>query len=143
MKEEIREGDVVEVTLPTGNKGTARVRWVNEEGQAGITYIAPDSHKGGATVIGINELEVIQRDMGEVLKYASVDELKDAITRLRGMRMPKKLATRGTSTRTRKLSQKSVLETLMEKAGGELDGLIARAIKEIKDEKGGDKEDGN
>ena len=142
MNNEVKENAIVERMSPAGTKLLARVRWVNEKGEAGVTYITPDSYAGSAQVVDVEELTLIDEEMGEVLKYTSTEELKKAITRLRGMRMPAKLATRGTSTRAKKLTRKSELQSIMEKAGGELDGLIARAIKEIKEE-GGDKEDGD
>ena len=137
MKDEIRENDIVEVTLTTGGTATARVRWVNEKKQAGITYIAPDVYKGSASVVSVDELEVIQRDIGEELKYASLEELKAAVKRLRGMRLPKKPATR--RAYTRKKSVRSKLDALFEGGGDALDSLIKRAVQEIKDEKEGDK----
>lgn len=142
MNNEIKENAIVERTSPAGTKLLARVRWVNEKGEAGVTYIAPDSYAGSAQVVDVEELTLIDKEMGEALKYTSTEELKKAITRLRGMRMPSQV-TRRTSTRTRKLTRKSELQSIMEKAGGELDGLITRAIKELKEEEGGDKKDGD
>ena len=136
MKDEVRENDIVEVTLTTGGTATARVRWVNEKRQAGITYIAPDVYKGSASVVSVDELEVIQRDIGEKLKYASNDELKTAIKRLRGMRLPKQQAIRKASTKRR--SVRSKLDALFEEGGDALDTLIKKAVQEIKDEKEGD-----
>lgn len=130
--EEIKENAIVERMSPAGTKLLARVRWVNEKGEAGVTYIAPDSYQGSAQVVDVEELTLIDEEMGKVLKYTSTEELKKAITRLRDMRMPANLATR--SPRAKKLTRKSELQSIMEKAGGELDGLIARAIKEIKEE---------
>ena len=137
MTNEIKENDVVKRISPAGTDLLARVRWVNEKGEAGVTYLAPNSYEGSAQVVDVDELEVIKEGMGKELKYVPTEELKAAITRLRGMRAPKQLAAR--KPRVRKLTRKSELQQIMEKAGDGLDGLIARAVKEIREEEKGDK----
>jgi len=132
MNNEVKENTLVSKVSPTGTYCTARVRWVNEKGDAGITFITPESHKGGAEVVSVDELTVIQGDIKEDLKDVPIEDLIAAITRLRGARLPKKLSARKPSTR--KKSTKSKLDTLLAEGGSELDALIARAAKEIRDE---------
>ena len=137
MSEEVKENDIVKRISPTGTELLARVRWVNEKGEAGVTYVAPESWEGGAQVVDVDELEVVEEAIGEELKHATKAELIAAITRLRSMRLPKKSTTRKASTR--KLSVKSKLDTLFAEGGSELDTLIQKAVKEIREEeKGGD-----
>lgn len=141
MNGEIKENDIVKRISPTGTECVARVRWVNDKGEAGVTYITPDSYKGSAQVVAVEELEVIQESMGKDLKDVPTTDLIAAIKRLRGMRTPKKPATRRASTR--KQSVKSKLDMLFEEGGDALDGLVARAIKEIKEEEKGGRQNGN
>ena len=131
MKDEVRENDVVEHITHGGTKCIARVRWV-KDGQAGVTYNFPDSHKGGASVVSVEDLTVMQRDIGDELKYASTEDLIAAIKRLRGMRLPKKPTTR--KAYIRKTSAKSKLDALFAEGGNVLDELIQKAISEIKEE---------
>lgn len=135
MNNEVKENDIIEMTTSTGIVCIARVRWVNDEGQVGVTYIAPDSHKGAASVVEVEELTVLQRDIKEDLKDVPTKDLIAAITRLRSGRLPKKMATRKTSVG--KKSAKSRLDKLFEEGGSELDNLIQKAIRELKEE-GGD-----
>ena len=140
MNNKVKENTLVKRISPAGTELVGRVRWVNEKGEAGITYIEPDSYKGSAQVVDVEELEVIQNDMEGDLKDVPTKDLISAIKRLRGMRAPKKPATR--KAYTKKASAKSKLDALLAGGGEELDGLIAKAIKEIKEE-GGDKKDGD
>lgn len=135
VSEEVKENDVIKRISPTGTECIARVRWVNEKGEAGVTYLAPEKWEGSAQVVGVEELEVMEEGLGD-LTNTSTEELITAITRLRGMRLPKKLSARKPSTR--KKSIKSKLDTLFEEGGSELDSLIQKAIRELKEE-GGDK----
>ena len=132
MSEEVKENSLVNRISPAGTHCTARVRWVNDKGEAGVTYIAPDSYKGSAQVVDVSELTVIQSDMKEDLKDVPTEDLITAITRLRGARLPKKLAARSPSTR--KKSVKSKLSLLLAEGGDALDALLARAAKEKKEE---------
>ena len=132
MNNKVKENDIVRRISPAGTDLVARVRWVNEKGEAGVTYIAPDSWKGGAQVVDIEELEVIQEGMGQDLKDVPKEDLIAAIKRLRGIRTPKGASARKTSKR----AIKSKLDVLFEEGGSKLDGLVARAIKEIKEEEG-------
>ena len=141
MNNKVKENTLVKRISPAGTECVARVRWVNEKGEAGVTYLSPDSFKGSAQVVDIEELEVIQNDIEGDLKDMSTKDLIAAVKRLRGMRLPKKLATR--SPHTRKTSVKSKLDALFAEGGNVLDGLIQRAVKEIKEEEGGDKKDGD
>lgn len=134
MNNEIKENDVVKRISPSGTHLVARVRWVNDKGEAGITYLSPEKWEGNAQVVDIEELEVVQNGMGD-LTNTSTKELIDAITRLRGARLPKKLAARGTSTR--KKAVKTKLDVLFEEGGAALDDLIQKAVKEIRKEEGG------
>ena len=134
MKDEVKENDIVEMITSTGVVCTARVRWVNDKGQAGVTYLAPDSHKGAASVVEVEELKVIQKGMGRVLKDVSTKDLIAAITRLRGARVPKKPTARKTSVR--KKSNESKLDKLLAEGGAELDALVQKAIRELKEEGG-------
>ena len=136
MDNEVKENTLVRRISPTGTELTARVRWVNEKGEAGVTYITPDSYSGSAQVVDVDELEVIQEDIGEDLKDVSTKDLIAAITRLRGARVPKKPIARKTSVR--KKSNKSKLDKLLAEGGAELDALVQKAIRELKEE-GGDK----
>lgn len=133
---EIKENDVVKRMSPSGTHLVARVRWVNDKGEAGITYLSPEKWEGTAQVVDIEELEVVQNGMGDLTK-TSTKELIAAITRLRGARLPKKLAVRGTSTR--KKAAKSKLDAILAEGGGALDALLAQAAKEIKEEEEGGK----
>ena len=132
MNNKVKENTLVKRISPAGTECVARVRWVNEKGEAGVTYLSPDSYKGSAQVVDIEELEVIQNDIEGDLKDMSTKDLIAAVKRLRGMRLPKKLATR--SPRIRKTSVKSKLDALFAEGGNVLDGLIQRAVKEIKEE---------
>jgi hypothetical protein len=136
MGNEVKENDLVKRVSPSGTVLTARVRWVNEKGEAGVTYITPEAWQGGAQVVNINELEVIQGNIKEDLSDVPTKDLITAITRLRDMRMPAKLTTRKTSVG--KKVRKSKLDKLLEEGGNELDALLAKAAKELKEE-GGDK----
>jgi len=70
--------------------------------------------------------------MGKDLKDVPTPDLIAAIKRLRGMRTPK-----GTSARkTSKRAIKSKLDILFGEGGSKLDGLIERAVKEIREEGG-------
>ena len=140
MNNEVKENTLVKRISPAGTELIARVRWVNEKGEAGVTYISPDSYKGSAQVVGVEGLEVIQEDKGKDLKDVPTEDLIAAIKRLRGMRLPKNPTTR--SLRARKTSAKSKLDALLAEGGNVLDELIQKAIEEIKEE-GGDKKDGN
>ena len=124
----IHENDLVEITSEMGTICTGRVRWVNEEGQAGITYLSPENHRGGASVVMVSELTLLQRSIGEQLKDVSTDTLIAAITRLRGMRLPKKLSARTPSARVKK-EKVSKLQQILDEGGGVLNDLI-RKIKE-------------
>ena len=132
MNNQVKENTLVRRISPTGTDLVARVRWVYDKGEAGVTYLAPDSWKDSAQVVDIKELEVIQEDMGKDLQYVPTKDLIAAITRLRGMRLPKKPTTRKASVR--KQSTKSKLDALLAEGGSELDELLARAKKEIKEE---------
>jgi hypothetical protein len=132
MNNTVKENTLVKRISPSGTELVARVRWVNEKGEAGVTYLSPDSWKGGAQVVDVSELEVIREDMGEDLKDVPTKDLVAAITRLRGMRLPKRVSARKTSTKRK--SVKSKLDILFEAGGSELDSLVARAVKEIKEE---------
>ena len=136
MNNEVKENTLVKRISPTGTLLTARVRWVNEKGEAGVTYITPDSYKGSAQVVDVDELEVLQGDIKEDLKDVSTKDLIAAITRLRGARVPKKPTAR--KTFVRKKSNKTKLDKLLAEGGAELDALVQKAIRELKEE-GGDK----
>ncbi len=140
MNNEVKENTLVKRISPAGTELIARVRWVNDKGEAGVTYISPDSYKGSAQVVDIEELEVIQNNIEGDLKDVPTKDLIAAIKRLRGMRLPKKPTTR--KAYIRKTSAKSKLDTLFAEGGNELDELIQKAIKEIKEE-GGDKKGGD
>lgn len=131
MSNEIKENDIVRRMSPSGTPLIARVRWVNDKGEAGITYLSPEKWEGSAQVVDVEELEVVQNGMGDLTK-TNTKELIAAITRLRGMRLPKKLTARSPST-------KSKLDVLFKEGGEVLDGLIQRAVKEIKEEEAGEK----
>ena len=139
MNNKVKENTLVKRMSPARTECVARVRWV-KDGQAGITYNFPDSYKGSAQVVDIEELEVIQNNIEGDLKDVPTKDLIAAIKRLRGMRLPKKPTTR--KAYIRKTSAKSKLDTLFAEGGNELDELIQKAIKEIKEE-GGDKKDGD
>lgn len=134
MNKEVKENDLVKRISPTGTVLTARVRWVNEKGEAGVTYITPEAWQGGAQVVNVKELEVIQGNIKEDLSDVPTKDLITAITRLRGMRMPAKLTTRKTSVG--KKARKSKLDKLLEEGGAELDNLVQKAIRELKEEGG-------
>ena len=134
MSNEVKENTLVRRISPAGTELTARVRWVNEKGEAVVTYITPDSYKGSAQVVDVDELEVIQGDIKEDLKDVSTKDLIAAITRLRGARMPKKLTIRKASVR--KKSNKSKLDKLLAEGGSELDNLVQKAVRELKEEGG-------
>lgn len=134
MNNEVKENTLVKRISPTGTVLTARVRWVNEKGEAGVTYITPDSYSGSAQVVDVDELEVIQEDIGGDLKDVSTKDLIAAITRLRGARVPKKPTARKTSVR--KKSNESRLDKLFAEGGAELDALVQKAIRELKEEGG-------
>ena len=136
----VKENDIVKRMSPAGTDLIARVRWVNEKGEAGVTYISPDSYKGSAQVVDVERLEVIQNNIEGDLKDVPTKDLIAAIKRLRGMRLPKNPTTR--SPRARKTSIKSKLDALLAEGGNVLDELIQKAIEEIKEE-GGDKKDGD
>ena len=134
MSEEIKENDVVRRLSPAGTHLVARVRWVNDKGEAGITYLSPEKWEGSAQVVDTEELEVVKIGMGDLTK-TSTKELIDAITRLRGARLPKKPSVRGPSTR--KKSTRSKLNDLLAEGGSQLDALLERAAKELKEEREG------
>ena len=132
MNNKVKENTLVKRMSPAGTECIGRVRWVNEKGQAGITYNFPDSYKGSAQVVDVEELEVIQNNIEGDLKDVPTKDLIAAIKRLRGMRLPKKPTTRG--LRTRKTSIKSKLDALFAEGGNVLDELIQKAMSEIKEE---------
>ena len=132
MDNKIKENTFVSRISPTGTHCTARVRWVNEKGEAGITYITPDSYAGTAQVVDVDELTALQNDIIEDLKDVPKEDLIAAITRLRGARLPKKLAARRPSTR--KKSVKSKLSLVLAEGGDALDALLIRAAKEKREE---------
>ena len=134
MNNEVKENTLVKRISPAGTVLTARVRWVNEKGEAGVTYITPDSYKGSAQVVDVDELEVLQGDIKEDLKDVSTKDLIAAITRLRGARVPKKPAARKASVR--KKSAKTKLDKLLAEGGSELDNLVQKAVRELKEEEG-------
>jgi len=134
---EVKQNDIVKRISPAGTELTARVRWVNEKGEAGVTYISPNSYKGSAQVVDVDELEVIEEGIGD-LSQTSTKDLIAAINRLRGARLPKKLSARKPRARKKK-TVKEKLEELFAEGGSELDALIAKAAEEIRNEKGGDK----
>ena len=134
MGNEVKENDLVKRVSPSGTVLTARVRWVNEKGEAGVTYITPEAWQGGAQVVNTDELEIIQGNIKEDLSDVPTKDLITAITRLRGMRMPAKLTTRKTSVG--KKVRKSKLNKLLEEGGAELDNLVQKAIRELKEEGG-------
>ena len=134
MNNEVKENDLVKRVSPSGTVLTARVRWVNEKGEAGVTYITPEAWQGGAQVVDVKELEVIQGNIKEDLKDVSTKDLIAAITRLRGARVPKKPTARKTSVR--KKSNKSKLDKLFAEGGSELDNLVQKAVRELKEEEG-------
>lgn len=136
MNNEIKENTLVRRFSPSGTELTARVRWVNDKGEAGVTYITPEAWQGSAQVVSVDELEILQENITGDLKDVSTSNLIKAITRLRGMRMPAKLPTRRASTG--KKARKSKLDKLLAEGGSELDGLLQKAVKELKEE-GGDK----
>ncbi len=63
MNNKVKENTLVKRISPAGTECVARVRWVNEKGEVGVTYLSPDSFKGSAQVVEIEELEVIQNDI--------------------------------------------------------------------------------
>ena len=133
MNNKVKENDVVKRMSPAGTELVARVRWVNDKGEAGITYLSPEKWEGTAQVIDVDELKVVKEGMGD-LTHTSTKELIAAITRLRGMRLPKRPTARKPSAR--KKSAKSKLDALFAEGGEVLDELIARAAKEIREEEG-------
>lgn len=132
MNNEVKENTLVRRMSPAGTPLIARVRWVNDKGEAGVTYIAPESYKDSAQVVDVDELEVIQENMGKDLKDVPTKDLVAAITRLRGMRLPKKPTARKASVR--KQSAKSKLDAVLAEGGEALNELIAKAAKELKEE---------
>jgi len=131
---EVKENDIVKRISPTGTDLVARVRWVNEKGEAGVTYISPEAWKGSAQVVDLDELEVVKEGIGD-LQNTSTKDLIAAINRLRGARLPKKLSPRKPYKRKKK-TKEDKLNELFAEGGSELDALIARAAKEIREEGG-------
>lgn len=136
-----KENDIVKHINHAGTECIARVRWVNEKGEAGVTFLSPESHKGSAQVVAVEELEVLRGNIQEDLKDVPTEELIAAINRLRNMRLPKKQTTFKTSITKR--STKSKLDALFAEGGETLSNLIAKAIEEIKLEKGGGETNGD
>ena len=131
MNNEVKENDIVKRVSPAGTNLVAKVRWVNDEGEAGVTYLTPDNFAGTAQVVDVNELKVVEEGLGD-LTNTSTKELIAAITRLRAMRLPKKPLARGPSVR--KKSVKSKLDALFAEGGDAFTDIIRKTVKKIREE---------
>ena len=134
----VKKNDIVKKISPAGEELTAKVCWVNDEGEVGITYLSPDTYKGAAGIVSVDEVEVIQESPIEDLSQVSTSELIEAINRLREARLPKRMSTR--TPRAKKSRKKKTMEEkvqdILKEDENKLDALIERAIREIKAEGG-------
>jgi len=97
----MKYNDIVSVKKDFG-RCEARVNWV-ENGNAGITYLYPDSLKGGASVVRVSELTLISASAKDELaeRIASItdEELEERIQSIRRRRFPKPTTTRKRSAK--------------------------------------------
>ncbi len=132
----MKKGDIVKFKVGISeDTQEGKVNWV-EDGNVGIS-ISNDKH-GAATVLPEEDCEVVVVYKGDTLKDEVSDmeteELKDAIQRLKGMRLPRKTKARARSAVSPDRRQK--LTKLLEAIDGDpnaLDILIDKALKEEKE----------
>ena len=136
----MKKGDIIKFKMSiTEDMQKGRVNWVNK-GNVGITLIGSDYSGAEATVIPEKDCEVVVEYKGNELRDKihdlKTDELIASIQRLKGMRLPRKMARRvkGTTTPSRKKRMTRLLEVL-DGDPDALDGLIEKALEDEKEEK--------
>jgi hypothetical protein len=95
----LKYNDIVAIDHPQGTY-KAKVNWV-EDGKVGITYLSPESVRGGCSVLEESELRLVSSsakdEMAERIASIPDDELEKAIQSIRGRRFPKPVTARKTS----------------------------------------------
>lgn len=113
-----------------------RVNWV-DNGNVGITLIGDGFSGVEATVMPEEDCTVVIEYKGDALKNGihslSTEELKANIQRLKGMRFPRKVKSRGKSSASP--SKRQRLTKLLEVLDGDPDALDALINKALKEEK--------
>lgn len=97
----MKYNDIVSVKRPNGREGfntcEARVNWV-ENGNVGVTYLAPKDIKGACSVVRESDLTLISAsakdEMAERIASIEDDELEEHIMSIRRRRYPKESTTR-------------------------------------------------
>jgi len=106
----MKYNDIVKVKKDYG-RCEARVNWV-EDGNVGITYLYPDSVKGGASVVRESELTLISAsakdEMAERIASISDEELEERIQSIRRRRFPKPTTTRRRTAKPKLEREKKV-----------------------------------
>lgn len=133
----MKKGDIIKFKMGiTDETQEGKVNWV-KNGDVGISLLG-DKH-GAATVMSEEDCEVVVEYKGDTLKdevhSMETEELKAAIQRLKGMRFPRRVASKTRSSVSPNRRQK--LTRLLEAIDGDpsvLDTLIDKALKEEKNE---------
>lgn len=97
----VKYNDIVSVKRPNGKEGfttcEAKVNWV-ENGNVGVTYLAPKDVKGACSVVRESDLTLISASAKDEMaeRIASIDdkELEEHIMSIRRRRYPKEPTTR-------------------------------------------------
>ena len=116
-----------------------KVNWVNGE-NVGITLIGEEYHGVEATVMPIEDCTVVIEYKGDALQEEiaslSIEELKESIQRLKGMRLPRKV--KGRVRRSVSPRRREKMTRLLEVIDGDpnaLDALISKALEDEKEVK--------
>ena len=135
----MKRGDIIKYEPSRGNSFTAKVNWV-EDGNAGLTLIGPDAKGSEAVVLPVDDCTIVTEFKGDENKTGmsklTDEELKTSIERLKGMRFPRKMATRVRKPSSGKKTELTKTMEALEKMGisneVDLNALIERALKEDK-----------
>jgi len=132
----MKKGDIIKYTPSVGNTYTARVNWADDE-NVGVTLTGAGSSGSEAAVLPISSCTLVTEYKGDENKKGmsklTDDELRASIERLKGMRFPRKMATR---IRKKSPSKRSEVAKTMEALSAmgvnseeDINVLIARALK--------------
>jgi len=131
----MKKGDIIKFQR-LENTYKARVNWVND-GNVGLTLVGPDFNGSQATVLPIGDCTMVTEFKGDAnkkgIKGFTDEELIASIERLKGMRFPRKMATRVRKSSGGKKTELTKTMEALEKMGvkndEDINAIIQRALK--------------
>ena len=131
----MKSGDIIKYQQ-LENSFKAKVNWV-KDGNVGVTLIGPDSKGKECAVIPIEDCTIVTEFKGDEntqgICRLTDEELKKSIERLKGMRFPRKMATRvrkpSSGKKTELTKTMEALEQMGISSEVDLNALIQRALK--------------